>query len=80
MSLDCLLSASKKFPPGHIQPKQWPRLSGNNYHDQTYDPPVYEIPGHLKMRLVEYYEEDIYFDLKTDYIMPREDYDGVVKE
>ena len=79
MSLACLLSASKKFPPGHIKPESWPRLSGNNHRDQTYDPPVYQIPGFMKTRLVNYYEEEIYFSLKTDYVMPREDYDGVVK-
>ena len=79
MSLACLLAASKKFPPGHIRPEQWPRLSGHNYHDKTFDPPRYQIPGHLKNRLVDYYEEDIYFDLKTDYVMPRDQYDGVVK-
>ena len=80
MSLACLLQTSKKFPPGYIQPNQWPRLSGHNHYDHTYDPPVYQIPGHLKLRLVNYYEEDIYFDLKSDYVMPRDQQDGVVKE
>ena len=80
MSLACLLSASKKFPPGYIRPDQWPRLSGHNYQDRTYDPPQYQIPGHLKNRLMDYYEEEIYFDLKTDYRMPRDQEDGVVKE
>ena len=79
MSLACLLSASRKFPPGHISPEKWPRLSGHNHRDLTYDPPCYRIPGHLKLKLVGYYEEDIYFSLKTDYIMPREQEDGVVK-
>ena len=79
MSLDKLFSASKKFPPGHINPNQWPRLSGLNVCDKTYDPPRYEIPGHLKLRLVSYYEEEIYFNHHNDYIMPREQEDGVVK-
>lgn len=80
MSLANLLAASRKFPPGYIQPTQWPRLSGYQHPDQTYDPPKYQIPGPLKIRLVEYYEEAIHFDPKTDFRMPREQEDGVVKE
>ena len=80
MSLDKLLEASKKFPPGYINPEQWPRLSGLNLRDKTYDPPRYEIPGFLKLRLMKYYEEEIYFDLKGGYVMPRDQEDGVVKE
>ena len=79
MSLERLFSASRKFPPGHINPNQWPRLSGLNLSDKTYDPPRYEIPGHLKLRLVGYYEEEIYFNHQSDYIMPRDQEDGVVK-
>ena len=80
MSLEKLLIASRKFPPGYINPEQWPRLSGLNIKDKTFDPPRYEIPGHLKLKLVGYYEEDIYFSLKSDFIMPRDQEDGVVKE
>ena len=79
MSLDQLFSTSRKFPPGYLNPTHWPRLSGLNHCDKTYDPPRYEIPGKLKLQLVGYYEEDIYFRHQTDYIMPRDQEDGVVK-
>ena len=79
MSLANLLSAGRKFPPGYIQPSQWPRLSGYHQSDQTFDPPKYQIPGKLKNKLVDYYEEAIYFDMKSEYRMPRDQEDGVVK-
>ena len=80
MSLNQLLLASRNFPPGYIQPTQWPRLSGYRPSDHTYDPPKYQIPGLLKQKLVSYYEEDIHFDLKTEFRMPRDQEDGVIKE
>ena len=79
MNLANLLSAGRKFPPGYIKPSQWPRLSGYHQSDQTFDPPKYQKPGKLINRLVEYYEEAIYFDMKTEFRMPRAQEDGVVK-
>ena len=79
MSLEKLLTASRKFPPGYINSSQWPRLSGLNLCDKTYDPPRYEISGKLKLHLVSYYEEEIYFSREPGYIMPRDQEDGVVK-
>ena len=69
----------KKFPPGYLQPKDWPRSSGRSFKDATYDPPVYQIPPTFKDRLLEYFEEEIHFTYRNDYIMPRDAEDGVVK-
>ena len=79
MSLDRLLQISRQFPPGYLNASNWPRTCGTHVPDTTYDPPRYEMPDHLRSRLLDYYEEEIYFSLKTDYIMPKEDEDGVVK-
>ena len=79
MSLDHLLRIGKRFPPGYINTCDWPRTCGTYRPDNTYDSPRYEIPIHLRDRLLSYYEEDIYFSLKTDFIMKKEDEDGVVK-
>ena len=79
MSLERLLEISKPFPPGYIGLSVWPRSCGNYRPDHTYDSPRYEIPDHLRDRLLGYFEEDVYFSLKTDFIMKKEDEDGVVK-
>ena len=79
MSLDSLLQMSKKFPPGYLQPDDWPRLSGLPRQDKTYDPPVYQIPPSFKDHLLSYFEEEIYFVYNDSYIMPKEAEDGVVK-
>ena len=79
MSLDKFLQLSRAFPPGYLNSSNWPKTCGYHRPDQTYDPPRYEIPLHLRDRLLGYFEEDIYFSLKTDYIMPKKEEDGVVK-
>ena len=79
MSLESLILLSKKFPPGHLQPRDWPRLSGLSQKDKTYDPPVYRIPPNFKDHLLSYFEEEIHFTYRNDYVMPREAEDGVVK-
>ena len=79
MSLDRLLQISKQFPPGYLKPSHWPRDCGLSRKDLTYDPPTYQIPVYLQTHLLNYYEEEVYFSLKTDFIMKKEDEDGVVK-
>ena len=74
-----MLAMSKKFPPGYLQPNDWPRLSGFSHKDDTFDPPVYQIPPVFKDHLLSYFEEEIYFTYRNDYIMPKEAEDGVVK-
>ena len=73
MSLDLLLRVSKLFPPGTTNPSQWPRLSGTNFQDHTYDPPRYRISEVLSEKLLSYFETPIYFDYTPSQLEP----DGV---
>ena len=70
MNLDQLLKWSRIYPPGHFQPSKWPRLSGYQYDDPTYDPPKYHISETLSGRLLDYYEDEIYFDYTPSELEP----------
>ena len=79
MSLEKLLQIGRQFPPGYLTVSHWPKTCGTHAPDHTYDPPKYEMPDYLRGHLLTYFEEEIYFSLKTDYIMPKDEEDGVVK-
>ena len=62
MSLDSLLNWSKIYPPGYLDPKKWPRLSGYRPVDNSFDPPIYRVSETVSDRLLSYYDDEIYID------------------
>ena len=76
MSLDRLLLLSRVFPPGTITADRWPRLSEKNRADHTYDPPKYRRSEKLQEKLLNYFEEEIYFE---HYIPSQLAIDGVMQ-
>ena len=79
MSLEKLLDMARSLPPGHVHFSNWPRLSGYSTPDKSHDPPRYTISTDTMGHLMSYFEEDIYFDLQTDFKMPKGYEDGVTK-
>ena len=75
MSLDRLLLLSRAFPPGAITPERWPRLSEKDRKDYTYDPPRYRRSELLQEKLLNFFEEEIYFDT---YVPSYLESDGVI--
>ena len=75
MSLEKLLTLSKLFPPGRIEPKNWPRLSDKCRRDSTYDPPTYTISSSLCEKLLSYFEPEVLFDYTPSDLEP----DGVME-
>ena len=76
MSLDRLLLLSKVFPPGALPACKWPRLSEKSRTDRTYDPPKYGRSTDLQEKLLNYFEEEIYFDT---YVPSKLSVDGVMQ-
>ena len=70
MSLEHLFHVSRIFPPGHLSPEKWPRLSGSKAREVSPESPRYCISESLSDRLLSYYEDAIYFDYTPSNLEP----------